>query len=58
MRKTRKNKHDGSVPCEQCGKPSGVDRETYERVKPKHIFCSQECRTIWINKTLREKGTL
>ena len=34
----------GYIPCEQCGSSSGTDRETYERVKPEHILCS-ECRT-------------
>jgi len=34
----------GYIPCERCGDPSGTDRETYERVKPEHIFCS-DCRT-------------
>ena len=37
----------GYIPCERCGDPSGTDRETYERVKPEHIFCS-ECRTAGI----------
>lgn len=38
----------GFIPCERCGDPSGTDRETYEHVKPEHIFCSV-CRTGRIN---------
>lgn len=39
-----------NVKCEQCGGPTDVEQQVFDKVKPQHIFCSVECRTIWIKE--------